>query len=91
MKKIQQMQSFKGDTIKGGSNKLYVLLNKREEQDEEGSTLYIADGYEVPGKVDSKIFLYQQVSDPLYFKYKRGEATEEEWLSLVQEIKNLQI
>lgn len=91
MKKIQQMESFKGDILKGGSNKLYVLLNKREEQDEEGSTLYVADGYEIPEKINAKIFLYQQVSDPLYFKYKRGEATEEEWLSSVQEIKNLKI
>ena len=30
---------------------------------------------------------YQSESDPIYFKYQRGEATEQEWLDKVQEIK----
>ena len=31
---------------------------------------------------------YAQESDPLFFKAQRGEATQEEWLALVEEIKN---
>ena len=30
---------------------------------------------------------YQTESDPLFFKYQRGEATEQEWLDKVSEIK----
>jgi len=30
---------------------------------------------------------YVAESDPLYFKWKRGEATEQEWLDKVAEIK----
>ena len=31
---------------------------------------------------------YQQESDPIFFKYQRGEATKEEWLAKIAEIKN---
>jgi hypothetical protein len=30
---------------------------------------------------------YTQESDPLFFKYQRGEATREEWLAKIEEIK----
>lgn len=30
---------------------------------------------------------YRDESDPLFFKWQRGEATEQEWLSKIQEIK----
>ena len=30
---------------------------------------------------------YQQEADPLFFSYQRGEATEQEWLDKVAEIK----
>lgn len=30
---------------------------------------------------------YQTESDPLFFKYQRGEATEQDWLDKVAEIK----
>jgi hypothetical protein len=30
---------------------------------------------------------YREESDPLFFKWQRGEATEQEWLNKVQEIK----
>lgn len=30
---------------------------------------------------------YQEVSDPLFFKWQRGEATEQEWLQTVAQIK----
>lgn len=30
---------------------------------------------------------YQKVSDPLFFAYQRGEATEQEWLDAVQSVK----
>jgi hypothetical protein len=31
---------------------------------------------------------YQQESDPLFFKWRRGEATEQEWLDKIAEIKS---
>jgi hypothetical protein len=31
---------------------------------------------------------YQKVSDPLFFAYQRGEATEQEWLDAVQAVKD---
>lgn len=31
---------------------------------------------------------YQKESDPLFFKWQRGEATEQEWLDAIQSIKN---
>jgi hypothetical protein len=30
---------------------------------------------------------YTQEADPLFFSYQRGEATEQDWLSVVQSIK----
>lgn len=34
-----------------------------------------------------KQYAYQKESDPLFFKWQRGEATEQEWLDKVGEIK----
>ena len=34
-----------------------------------------------------KQYAYQTESDPLFFKWQRGEATEQEWLDKVAEIK----
>jgi len=31
---------------------------------------------------------YTQEADPLFFSYQRGEATEQEWLDAVQDIKD---
>jgi hypothetical protein len=31
---------------------------------------------------------YKQESDPIFFKWQRGEATQQEWLDKVNEIKN---
>jgi hypothetical protein len=31
---------------------------------------------------------YRDESDPLFFRYQRGDATREEWLDKIQEIKN---
>lgn len=30
---------------------------------------------------------YREESDPLFFKYQRGEASREDWLNLIEEIK----
>lgn len=30
---------------------------------------------------------YREESDPLFFKYQRGEASKEDWLGLIKEIK----
>jgi hypothetical protein len=31
---------------------------------------------------------YAETSDPIFFKYQRGDATEQDWLNAVQKIKN---
>jgi hypothetical protein len=31
---------------------------------------------------------YRETSDPLFFKYQRGTATEQEWLTAVQAVKD---
>lgn len=31
---------------------------------------------------------YQQISDPIFMQYQRGEATKQEWLDAVQAIKD---
>lgn len=30
---------------------------------------------------------YEQISDPLFFEWQRGDATEEEWLAAVAQVK----
>jgi hypothetical protein len=34
-----------------------------------------------------RLFAYQQEADPLFFKFQRGEATQQEWLNKIAEIK----
>ena len=41
-----------------------------------------------PNSEDLRLKAYQAESDPLYFKWQRGEATQEEWLSKIAEIKS---
>lgn len=36
----------------------------------------------------SKQRCYQEEADPLFFKWQRGEATQQEWLDKIEEIKN---
>ena len=37
---------------------------------------------------DFKRSQYQSLSDPIFFKYQRGEKTREEWLAIVKQIHN---
>lgn len=39
-------------------------------------------------KKASRLVAFQQEADPLYFKWKAGEGTEEEWLAKREEIRN---
>lgn len=39
------------------------------------------------GKDAIKRYLYREYSDPIFFKYQRGEVTEQDWLDSVSEIK----
>jgi hypothetical protein len=32
---------------------------------------------------------YEQISDPVFFKWQRGEATQEEWLAAIQQVKDM--
>jgi hypothetical protein len=36
----------------------------------------------------SRAYAYREEADPLFFKSERGEATREEWLAKVEEIRN---
>lgn len=38
-------------------------------------------------KDDQRKFAYQNEADPLFFKWQRGEATQQQWLDKVAEIK----
>lgn len=44
-----------------------------------------------PSVEEVRRFWYQVESDPLYFKWKRGESTEQAWLDKVAEIKAREI
>jgi len=35
----------------------------------------------------ARLYAYEQTSDPLYFKWQRGDATEAEWLAAVAKVK----
>jgi hypothetical protein len=35
----------------------------------------------------ARLIAYEQTSDPLYFKWQRGDATEAEWLAAVAKVK----
>jgi hypothetical protein len=41
----------------------------------------------VPDMAAMRREAYQKESDPLYFKWQRGEATQQEWLDKIAEIK----
>jgi hypothetical protein len=36
----------------------------------------------------ARLAAYEQTSDPLYFKWQRGDATEQQWLDAVNAVKN---
>ena len=36
---------------------------------------------------ESRLITYEQESDPIFFKWQRGEATQQEWLAKIEEIK----
>lgn len=38
-------------------------------------------------KEQQRLDAYRNEADPLFFKWQRGEATEQEWLNKIQEIK----
>jgi hypothetical protein len=43
---------------------------------------------QIKAQIDAaRLAAYQAESDPLFFKYQRGEATEQEWLGKIAEIK----
>ena len=37
---------------------------------------------------NQRLSAYREESDPIFFDYQRGEATEEEWLNAIQDIKD---
>lgn len=39
-------------------------------------------------EADRRRYMYQTEADPIFFMWQRGEATEQEWLDKIAEIKN---
>jgi hypothetical protein len=54
----------------------------------EGNTPEPADLPPAPDVKALRHAAYVAESDPIFFKYQRGEATKEEWLAKVEEIKD---
>ena len=46
-----------------------------------------AVGLELPPPKEQRQQAYEQEADPLFFKWQRGEVTEQEWLDKVQQIR----
>ena len=44
-------------------------------------------GIESPSPKEQRQQAYEQEADPQFFKWQRGEATEQEWLDKVQQIR----
>ena len=53
----------------------------------EGNTPEPADPPSPPDNKALRQAAYVVESDPIFFKYQRGEATKEEWLAKIEEIK----
>jgi hypothetical protein len=53
----------------------------------EGNTPEPADLPPAPDVKELRHAAYVAESDPIFFKYQRGEATKEEWIAKVEEIK----
>ena len=53
----------------------------------EGNTPEPSDLTPAPDVKSLRHQAYVTESDPIFFKYQRGEATQEEWLAKVEEIK----
>lgn len=71
--------------LEGQSNGQHIV------GDENGFPILITPEPHVPTQEEIQNLrkaAYAAESDPLYFKAQRGEATQEEWLAKVQEIKN---
>ena len=69
---------------------IHYLLSIEELEDiQVRADLYLE---EEPTRLDNEITIkrkqvYEQESDPLFFKYSREEVTKQEWLDKIQEIK----
>lgn len=48
---------------------------------------YVEPAPYVPDMTAMRREAYQKESDPLYFKWQRGEATQQQWLDKIAEIK----
>ena len=53
-----------------------------------GIDVYSSDLVELPSPSEVRRLLFTMLADPLYFKAQRGEATEQEWLDMIAEIKS---
>ena len=65
-------------------------VNRPLTKDEDGQYIdditleEIEQGYEL-----IRAFMYREITDPMFFKVQRGALEEAEWLSAIQEIKDI--
>lgn len=77
-------------TLDGDSYAGLEWLSKSEKPSEaelEALWPQVQYGLQVAAVEEQRQAAYQLESDPLFFKYQRGEGTEAEWLAKVEEIR----
>ena len=47
------------------------------------------DGMLENGDIELRRLTYQQIADPVFFQWQRGDATKEDWLAAVQRAKEI--
>lgn len=75
---------LEGETYDG----LTWMSNTPKPTEEELESLWLETQYhyELARAKEARQSVYQQESDPIFFKWQRGEATEQEWLDKIAEI-----
>lgn len=77
-----------GKTVLGSGKQVPSGFTEYKEGKEPEEVLQELDAIKagLQDRTDEKRIAYQSEADPLYFKWKRGEATENDWLNKVAEI-----
>ncbi len=86
-------RKFEGSewTLNGGSYEgLNWLSDTTQPSEAELEALWPTVQYEIAYEIveKSRAKAYRESSDPIFFKYQRGDATEQEWLTAVQTVKD---
>lgn len=62
-------------------NQAFEVVPLPQEEAQEMASIFAAN------RESARKQMYQEESDPLFFKWQRGEATKEEWMAKIAEIK----